>query len=171
MSPWYWQGLIFKAAETAEKEWSAFLGERDTAINEVRDLRRRVFEEEARKQTEREAVKAEDDTDPSPVHNTEKTENSVPELSPSEPRMEVDETVTEDGHVPTSKQDGPKPDEPERKDDSTAMQADDEDAVEYWKWFTKVEISPPFFLSFSYFIILFLYAIIFLQHVHPVLCS
>jgi len=121
-----------EAAETAEKEWSAFLGERDTAINEVRELRRRVLEEEARKQVEREAAKAEDDdTGPSPVHNTEKTENSVPELSPSEPRMDVDETVTEEGQGPTSKQDGPKPDEPERKDDSTAMQADDEDAVEY----------------------------------------
>jgi hypothetical protein len=121
-----------EAAETAEKEWSAFLGERDTAINEVRELRRRVVEEEARKQTEREAAKAEDDDNgPSPVHNTEKTENSVAELSPSEPRMDVDETVTEEGQGPTSKQDGPKPDEPERKDDSTAMQADDEDAVEY----------------------------------------
>lgn len=87
-----------------------------------------MFEEEARKQAEREATKAEDDTDPSPVHNTE---NSVPELSPSEPRMDVDEAVTDEGHEPTSKQDGPKPDEPERKDDSTAMQADDEDAVEY----------------------------------------
>lgn len=91
-----------------------------------------MFEEEARKQAEREATKAEDDTDPSPVHNTEKTEKTVPELSPSEPRMDVDEAVTDEGHEPTSsKQDGPKPDEPERKDDSTAMQADDEDAVEY----------------------------------------
>jgi hypothetical protein len=45
--------------------------------------------------------------------------------------MDVDETAAEEGHGPTSKQDGPKPDEPERKDDSAAMQADDEDAVEY----------------------------------------
>jgi hypothetical protein len=37
--------------------------------------------------------------------------------------MDVDETVTEEGHGPTSKQDGLKPDEPERKDDPTAMQA------------------------------------------------
>ncbi len=90
-----------------------------------------MIEEEARKQVEREADKAEDDTNPSPVHNTAKTGDSVPELSPSEPRMDVDESVTEEGHGPISKQDGPKPDEPERKDDSTAMQADDEDAVEY----------------------------------------
>ncbi|KAF8496283.1 hypothetical protein F5888DRAFT_1804429 [Russula emetica] len=112
-----------EAAETAEKEWSAFLDERDTAINEVRELQWRVSEEEARKQVEREAAKAEDDTGPSPVHNTEKNENTVPELSPSEPRMDVDETITEEGHGPTLKQDGLKPDEPERKDDPTAMQA------------------------------------------------
>ncbi|KAF8500150.1 hypothetical protein F5888DRAFT_1801716 [Russula emetica] len=112
-----------EVAETAEKEWSAFLDERDTSINEVQELRRRVSEEEARKQVEREAAKAEDHTGPSPVHNTEKNENTVPELSPSEPRMDVDETVTEEGHGPTSKQDGLKPDEPERKDDPTAMQA------------------------------------------------
>lgn len=90
-----------------------------------------MFEEEARKQVEREAAKTEDDTGPSPVHDTEKTGDSIPELSPSEARMDVDETVTEEGHGPTSKQDGSKPYEPERKDDSTAMQADDEDAVEY----------------------------------------
>ena len=125
------RNLVFKAAETAEKEWSAFLGERDTAINDIRDLRRRVIEEEARKQAEREAAKAEDDADPSPIHDTEKTGNSVPELSPLEPKMDVDEAATEEGHGPTSKQDGFKPDEPERKDDSTAMQADDEDAMEY----------------------------------------
>ena len=126
------RNLATKAAETAEKEWSAFLGERDTAINEIRDLRRRVFEEEeARKQVEREAAKAEDDAALSPVHNTEKTGNTIPELSPFEPRMDVDETATEEGRGPTSKQDGPKPDEPERKEDSAAMQADDEDAVEY----------------------------------------
>lgn len=89
-----------------------------------------MFDEEARKQAEREAAKADDET-PSPVHDTEITGNSVPELSPSEPRMDVDGTVTEEVPGPTSKQDGPKSDEPERKDDSTAMQADDEDAVEY----------------------------------------
>ncbi|KAF8497016.1 hypothetical protein F5888DRAFT_1634536 [Russula emetica] len=117
------ESLIFKVAETAEKEWSAFLDERDTSINEVRELQRRVSEEEAHKQVEQEAAKAEDHTGPSPVHNTEKNENTVPELSPSEPRMDVDKTVTEEGHGPTSKQDGLKPDEPERKDDPTAMQA------------------------------------------------
>ncbi len=122
---------MFKAAEATEKERGAFIGERDTAVNEIRELRQRVFDEESRKEVEREAAKTEDEPGLSPVHNTEKTENSVPELSPSEPRMDVDETATEERHGPTSRQDGPKPDEPERKDESTAMQADDEDAVEY----------------------------------------
>lgn len=119
-------------AETAEKEWSAFIGERDTAINEIRDLRRRVVEEEARKQVEREAAKTEDDTGLDPVRDTPKTGDSIPELSPSEPRMDVDETATDEGQGPASKQEGPKSaDEPERKDDSAAIPADDEDAVEY----------------------------------------
>lgn len=86
-----------------------------------------MTEEEARKQAEREAVKTEDDTGPDPVHNTEKTGDAIPEVSPSEPRMDVDD----EGQGPTSKQEGPKPDEPERKEDSAAMPADDEDAVEY----------------------------------------
>jgi hypothetical protein len=126
------RNLLVKAAETAEKEWSVFLGERDTAINEIRDLRQRVVEEEARKQVEREAAKTEDDIGPDPVRDTPKTGDSIPELSPSEPRMDVDETATDEGQGPASKQDGPKSaDEPERKDDSAAMPADDEDAVEY----------------------------------------
>jgi hypothetical protein len=120
--------MVIKAAETVEKEWSTFLGERDSAINEIRDLRRRVVEEEARKQAEREVVKAEDNSRSDPV--PEQTGTSIPEPSPSEPKMDVDETVTE-GHGPTAKQDSLKPDEPERKDDSAMMQADDDDAVEY----------------------------------------
>lgn len=120
--------LILKAAEIVEKEWSSFLGERDTTINEIRELRQRVVEEEARKQAEREEAKADDNTRPDPVHGDEQTGSPKPELSPSEPKMDVDETVTEEV---TSKQDGSKPDEPERKDDTAAMQADDEDAVEY----------------------------------------
>ncbi|KAI0295249.1 hypothetical protein BC826DRAFT_909350 [Russula brevipes] len=117
-----------EAAETVEKEWSTFLGERDSAINEIRELRRRVVEEEARKQAEREVVKAEDNSTPDP--GPEQTGTSIPEPSPSEPKMDVDETVTE-GRGSTAKQDSLKPDEPERKDDSAMMQADDDDAVEY----------------------------------------
>jgi hypothetical protein len=45
--------------------------------------------------------------------------------------MDVDESPTEEGPGLTSKQDSSKPDEPERKDDTAVMQADDEDAVEY----------------------------------------
>jgi hypothetical protein len=120
--------LVLKAVEIVEKEWSSFLGERDTAIIEIRELRQRVVEEEARKQAEREEIKTDDNARPDPVHGDEQTGSPKPELSPSEPKMDVDETVTEEV---TSKQDGSKPDESERKDDTATMQADDEDAVEY----------------------------------------
>jgi len=120
--------LVLKAAEIVEKEWSSFLGERDATINEIRELRQRVVEEEARKQAEREVVKTDENTIPDPVHGDEQTGSPKPELSPSEPKMDVDETVTKEV---TSKQDGSKPDEPERKDETATMQADDEDAVEY----------------------------------------
>ncbi|KAI9508377.1 hypothetical protein F5148DRAFT_1196956 [Russula earlei] len=122
-----------EAAETAEKEWCAFLVERDSSINDVRELRRRVVEEEARKLAEREAVKADDNAITNPVHNNEQTGGSIPEPSPSEPIMDVDETAPEEGRGSASKQDNPRPDrdEQERKDESAAMQADDDDAVEY----------------------------------------
>jgi len=67
-----------EAAETTDKEWSAFLGERDTTINEIRELRQRVSEEETRKHAEREATKAEDDIGASPIHDTEKLETLFP---------------------------------------------------------------------------------------------
>jgi hypothetical protein len=120
-----------KAAEIVEREWSSFLGERDATINEIRELRQRVVEEEARKQAEREAAKTEDNARPDPVHDNEQTGSFVLESVPSEPKMDVDETPTEEGHGSSSKQDGSKPDEPERKDDTAMVQADDEDAVEY----------------------------------------
>ncbi|KAI0250042.1 hypothetical protein BJV78DRAFT_1128668 [Lactifluus subvellereus] len=115
-----------EAAETAEKEWSAFLGERDTTINEIRELRQRVVDEEARKQRS-----AEDNTRPDLVDNNEQTGSSKPEPSPSEAKMDVDETPAEEGHGSVSKQDSSRPDEQERKDDSVTMPADDDDAVEY----------------------------------------
>lgn len=125
--------MVAKAVEIVEKEWSSFLSERDATVNEIRELRQRVVEEEARKQAEREAVKTETEVDagPDPVCNNEQTGNSVLESVPSEPKMDVDESPTEEGHGLTSKQDGSKPDEPERKDDTAMVQADDEDAVEY----------------------------------------
>lgn len=90
-----------------------------------------MVEEEARKQAERETAKAEDNTRPDLVDNNEQTGSSKPELSPSETKMDVDETPTEEGHGSISKQDSSRPDEQERKDDSATMPADDDDAVEY----------------------------------------
>jgi len=120
-----------EAAETVEKEWRAFLGDRDAAINEIRELRRRVVEEEARKQAEREAAKAEDNTRTDLVDNNEQTGSSNPEPPPPEAKMDVDETPAEEGHGSVSKPDSSRPDEQERKEDSATMPADDDDAVEY----------------------------------------
>ena len=113
------------------------LGEGDERGEEIAELRRKVDEagmpEEPRKEAEREAIKTETEVNarPDSVRNDEQAGSSVSEPAPSEPKMNVDETPTEEGHELTSKQDGSKPDEPERKDDTAMMQADDEDAVEY----------------------------------------
>jgi hypothetical protein len=90
-----------------------------------------VVEEEARKQAEREATKTEDNIKPDLVDNSEQTGSSKPEPSPSEAKMDVDETHAEEGHGSVSKPDSSRPDEQERKDDSVTVPADDDDAVEY----------------------------------------
>jgi hypothetical protein len=90
-----------------------------------------VVEEEARKQAEREAAKAEDNTRSDLVNNNEQTGSSNPEPPPPEAKMDVDETPAEEGHGSVSKPDSSRPDEQERKEDSATMPADDDDAVEY----------------------------------------
>ncbi|KAF8270222.1 hypothetical protein EI94DRAFT_1723422 [Lactarius quietus] len=119
-----------EAAETAKKEWSTFLSERDVAINEIKEIRLRVVEEEARKQAERDAAKAEESSKPDPSPTGEQTGSSKPEPSPSEAKMDLDDTPVEEGHASINK-DSSRSDESERKDDPTMMQADDDDAVEY----------------------------------------
>ncbi|KAH0829030.1 hypothetical protein J3R83DRAFT_2484 [Lanmaoa asiatica] len=108
-----------EVTEAAEKEWAAFREERAAGTQEIKQLRRRVAEEDARRKKEREKASKEEDED---KDMTEDTQESKPEPpSRSDADMEVDEE--------------PKPEpesaESERKDDSGGMQADDEDAVEY----------------------------------------
>ena len=90
-----------------------------------------MVEEEARKQAERDATKAEDSTKPDPTPTSEQTGSSKPEPSPSEVKMDLDDTPVEEGHAPINKQDSSRSDESERKEDPTTMRADDDDAVEY----------------------------------------
>jgi hypothetical protein len=120
-----------EAAETAKKEWGTFLSERDAAITEIKELRQRVVEEEARKQAERDAAKAEESTKPDPTPTSEQTGSLKLEPSPSEAKMDLDDTPVEEGQASINKQDSSRSDESERKDDPTTMQADDDDAVEY----------------------------------------
>ncbi|KAI0262184.1 hypothetical protein BC834DRAFT_925286 [Gloeopeniophorella convolvens] len=120
-----------EAVETAEKEWDTFRSERDSGIKEIQELRQRVVEEEARKQAEREAAKSEEDAKPEPSPTAEQPRSSNPEPSPSEAKMDVDETPAEDRHGSVLKEDNPKPDDSDRKDEPATMQADDDDAVEY----------------------------------------
>ncbi|KAH8996863.1 hypothetical protein EDB92DRAFT_1842383 [Lactarius akahatsu] len=120
-----------EATETSKKEWSTFLSERDAAINEIKEIRQRVVEEEARKQAEREAAKADEITKPDPAPTSEQTESSKLEPSPSEAKMDLDESPVEERQGSVTKQDSSRSDESERKDDPTTIQADDDDAVEY----------------------------------------
>jgi len=120
-----------EAAETAKKEWGTFLSERDAAITEIKELRQRVVEEEARKQAERDAAKAEESTKPDPTPTSEQTGGVKLEPSPSDAKMDLDDTPAEEGPTSINKQDSSRSDESERKDDPTTMQADDDDAVEY----------------------------------------
>ena len=90
-----------------------------------------MVEEEARKQAEREAVKAEESTKPDPAPTGEQTTDSKPEPSLSEAKMDLDDTPVEEAHGSITNQDESRSDESERKEDPTTMQADDDDAVEY----------------------------------------
>ena len=90
-----------------------------------------MVEEEARKQSEREAARAEESTKPDPTPTGEQTTDSKPEPSPSEAKMDLDDTPAEEAHGSITNQDRSRSDESERKEDPATMQADDDDAVEY----------------------------------------
>lgn len=90
-----------------------------------------MVEEEARKQAERDAAKAEESTKPDPTPTSEQTGGVKLEPSPSDAKMDLDDTPAEEGPTSINKQDSSRSDESERKDNPTTMQADDDDAVEY----------------------------------------
>lgn len=110
---------IRQVTEAAEKEWAAFREERTAGIEEIKELRRRVAEEDVRRKKEREQAPKEEGGDKEVV---EEPQESRRESAPQpDADMEVDEEIR------------PEPEfaESERKDDSGGMRADDEDAVEY----------------------------------------
>lgn len=111
---------LLQVMEATEKEWEAFREERISGIEEIKLLRQRVAEEEARQRKEREANK-EEGGDERIEEDREAEEVKEPDSA-----MEIDE-------APRHESEGPKEDsrELERKDEPAVMQADDEDAVEY----------------------------------------
>ncbi|KZP05151.1 hypothetical protein FIBSPDRAFT_1054247 [Athelia psychrophila] len=107
--------------DAAEKEWAEFAAERAAGVEEIREMRERVREEQDRKKAEREsreeaAVEAKGMEVDEPVVEVVKEETK--QASKVEPVVVVVEKVE-------AKEES----KPEEKDD--AMQADDDDAVEY----------------------------------------
>jgi len=113
--------------DAAENEWELFRKERSTAITDIDELRHRVAEEESRRKTEREEGKDEMETD-TPVSAVPGEEKSalepvstpVPLASPADVEMDVDDSAAAKGSA-----------DAEKKGESTPMQGDDDDAVEY----------------------------------------
>ncbi|KAI5987624.1 hypothetical protein EDD15DRAFT_2173324 [Pisolithus albus] len=116
---------LVEVAEAAEKEWLAFREERTIGIEEIKRLRQRVAEEEARQKKEREANRQEALKEEGDGGQDKETEEQLVKEPAAE--MEVDEERRSDSAV--RKEDVGK--ESDRKDESAPMQADDEDAVEY----------------------------------------
>ncbi|KAI6029083.1 hypothetical protein BKA83DRAFT_676816 [Pisolithus microcarpus] len=116
---------LVEVAEAAEKEWLAFREERTTGIEEIKRLRQRVAEEEARQRKEREANKQETLKEEGDSGQDKEAEEQL--VKEPESEMEVDEERRSNSAV--RKEDVGK--ESDRKDEPALMQADDEDAVEY----------------------------------------
>ncbi|KIJ63487.1 hypothetical protein HYDPIDRAFT_112906 [Hydnomerulius pinastri MD-312] len=115
-----------EVTEACDKEWLSFREERTAGIEEIKLLRQRVVEEDSRRKKERDASKEDADGD---KEMAEDTHESKAEPAPqADAEMEVDE-----GSKPEPESEAVKESsrEPERKDEASAMQADDEDAVEY----------------------------------------
>jgi hypothetical protein len=110
---------VFQVNEAAVKEWETFKDERAAGVEEIKDLRQRVAEEQERRKAERES-RGEIDADKEMA-----TVNDSPTAEKSKDGMDVDDTPGEVSTKDESK------DEPDVKDESAAMQADDDDAVEY----------------------------------------
>ncbi|KIK91881.1 hypothetical protein PAXRUDRAFT_830468 [Paxillus rubicundulus Ve08.2h10] len=114
-----------EVTEAIEKEWLAFCEERTAGIEEIKQLRQRVSEEDTRRKKEREAAGKGEGEDKEMTEETDEPHRDP--IPQPDAEMEVDEGVKPESAPETRKESA----EPERKDESAAMQADDEDAVEY----------------------------------------
>lgn len=114
-----------EVADAIEKEWLAFREERTAGIEEIKRLRQRVSEEEARQRKEREANREETPKEEGEGGQDKEVEEQ--QVKEPESAMEVDEERRSE--LAARKEDVCR--EPDRKDEPAPMQADDEDAVEY----------------------------------------
>ena len=118
--------LVVQVKEAAESEWSTFRGERTAGIDEIRQLRQRVAEEDARRKMEKK-----EETDADEKSQVNKDEDMTSEESkPSDSKAEEHDSKTEE----KTEERESKAEEMEvdvgAKEES-GMRADDEDAVEY----------------------------------------
>jgi len=102
-----------EVTEAAEKEWSLFVEERTAGIEEIKQLRQKVAEEEARKKSDKAPEKDEMDAD---------APHDESALASKDTDMEIDDGSATKGSTAATV-------EPESKEESAAM--DDDDAVEY----------------------------------------
>ncbi|EIN06644.1 hypothetical protein PUNSTDRAFT_121786 [Punctularia strigosozonata HHB-11173 SS5] len=120
--------------EAVEKEWATFKQERATGIEEIRQLRQRVAEEEARRKEERASGDADKDEvhDEKPEGDAEKAPSKEEEMSATDVHPEnsdsADKTKTpEDGTMDVDDEAG----KDENAKPEAVVRADDEEAVEY----------------------------------------
>jgi len=113
--------------DAAEKEWDAFKIERTLGVEEINQLRLRVAEEQERKKAERLSRNEPENEDKEMVPQ-------IDEAAPVKPKDDVEMDVDDTAAETKSKEDivtKEVPAEPEVKEEPAAMQADDDDAVEY----------------------------------------
>lgn len=118
-------GSFPQVKEAAEKEWDAFKTERTLGVEEISQLRQRVAEEQERKKAER-LSRAELDADKEMVPS----DQPAP-VKKEDVQMDVDDTAATETKTKEDIATKEAPAEPELKEEPTAMQADDDDAVEY----------------------------------------
>jgi hypothetical protein len=119
--------FVLQVKDAAEKEWDAFKIERTLGVEEINQLRQRVAEEQERKKAERLSRNEPESEDKEMVPQ-------IDEAAPIKPKDDVEMDVDDTTAETKPKEDivtKEVPAEPEVKEEPAAMQADDDDAVEY----------------------------------------
>ncbi|EAU91835.1 hypothetical protein CC1G_04602 [Coprinopsis cinerea okayama7 len=119
--------------EAAEKEWETFKQEREAGIEEIKQLRQKVADEEARQKLERDRDAMDTDgpqEDAAAPAEEDRGKSQLPAMKKEQDRPGTDMEV-DDGAPKPSEPAKSNPEPTEKKEDIVPMQADDDDAVEY----------------------------------------